>query len=63
MAQGNPRGKPISWITAGVILLGFLVGGVGLAIGPVWWMFWTGVGIVVAGAILGAATGIMHDVH
>jgi len=63
MAQGNPRGKPASWIAAAVILLGFVIGGIGMVIGPEWWLFWTGVGVTVAGCVYGAATGIMQDVH
>ena len=63
MAQGNPRGRLTSWIAVGIVVLGFLVGGFGLVLGPEWWMFWTGAAIAVAGAAFGAATGIMNDVH
>lgn len=63
MAQGNPRGKPASWAAVGIILVGFLVGGIGMVAGPIWWVFWVGVGIALAGMIFGAATGIMSDVH
>ena len=63
MAQGHPRGKPASWVAVAVILLGFLIGALGLVFGPAWWLFWTGAGVVVAGAAFGAATGIMSDVH
>ena len=32
-----------------------------LPVGPVWWLFWLGVGIVVLGAIIGAAVRIFDD--
>jgi hypothetical protein len=63
MAQGNPRGRLTSWIAVLVIILGFLIGGIAMVIGPVWWLFGVGVAVVVAGAVFGAATGIMSDVH
>lgn len=63
MAQGNPRGKPVSWLAVAIILLGFVLGGLGLILGPQWWLFWTGLGVAIAGGVLGAATGMMSDVH
>jgi hypothetical protein len=44
-----------------IIIVGFIVGGVGLVTGPAWWLFWTGAGIVVLGSLFGASTHIMDD--
>jgi hypothetical protein len=50
-----------SWIAATVIVVGFVLGGVAVILWN-WPMFWAGVGIVVLGAVFGAAVGIMDDV-
>lgn len=44
-------GKPISWAAVTIITIGFIVGGVGMVPHPVWWLFWTGVGIVIIGCV------------
>ena len=43
---------PAAWTGVVVILLGFVVGGIGLIIGS-WLMFWIGVVIVFVGPIIG----------
>ena len=59
-ARGVPR-------TAGLlgggtlIIVGFILGGIALPIGPTWVLFWIGAGIVVVAAILAAAIRIMDD--
>ena len=55
------HGRTTSWVTTAIVFVGFTVGGIALPIGPVWWLFWTGVGIVVVGALYGAATRIFDD--
>ena len=55
------HGRPASWVAVSIIIVGFTVGGIALPVGPVWWLFWTGVGIVVLGAIVGAAVHIFDD--
>jgi len=54
-------GRPASWVASSIVIVGFIVGGIALPIGPTWWLFWTGVGIVVLGAIIGAAVHIFDD--
>jgi hypothetical protein len=49
----NP-GRPISWVATGVIIVGFLVGGIALVPRPTWWAFWLGVGIAVVGSLITA---------
>jgi hypothetical protein len=36
-----------------IILVAFIVGGVGLMAGPNWWVFWVGVALLPIGAIVG----------
>ena len=51
----------ISWVAAAIVIVGFIVGGIALPIGPSWWLFWVGAAIVVIGGIIGAAARIMDD--
>ena len=39
----------------------FLVGGLGLVLGPIWWLFWVGVGLAAVGGLLALATNIFDD--
>jgi hypothetical protein len=55
------HGRPGSWVASSVVIVGFIIGGIALPIGPTWWLFWTGVGIVVIGALVGAAVHIFDD--
>jgi hypothetical protein len=55
------HGLPASWAASSIVIIGFIVGGIALPIGPTWWLFWTGVGMVVLGAIVGAAANIFDD--
>jgi membrane protein YdbS with pleckstrin-like domain len=63
MVEGSTRGRPTSWIAVALVILGFIIAGLGLifdGLGVVWWI---GVGVAVAGGVFGAVTGIMEDVH
>jgi hypothetical protein len=55
------HGRPVSWVAVTVIIVGFIIGGIALPIGPNWVLFWVGAGIAVAGIIIGAANRIMDD--
>ena len=55
------HGRPVSWVAVSIIMLGFLVGGLALVFGTVWWLFWTGLGLAVIGALLAASTNIFED--
>ena len=63
-AQGeHPHfsGRPVSWVAVSIIIVGFILGGVALVAGTVWWLFWTGLGVAVVGGILAMSTGIFND--
>ena len=62
MVEGSTRGRPTSWIAVVVVILGFVIGGLGLIFDN-WWVFGIGGAVILAGAAFGAATGIMEDVH
>lgn len=54
--SGTPRG----YVASGVIVLGFIVGGVGLTVGPRV-LIWIGVAIIVVAGVLGLATHVWSD--
>jgi hypothetical protein len=58
---GHIPARPVSWIVVFLVCAGFLVAGIGLIVATPW-VFWVGVGVVVAGTILGGATHAMADV-
>ncbi|GLZ12862.1 hypothetical protein Acsp04_30970 [Actinomadura sp. NBRC 104425] len=62
MSSGSHAGRPKSWAAVAVIFIGFIVGGVALAMGPNWPVFLVGAGIVVLGGIIAFAVDIMSDV-
>ncbi len=49
---------PAAWTGVMIILLGFTVGGIGMVIDN-WTMFWVGVALVPAGAIVGKIMAMM----
>jgi hypothetical protein len=49
---------PAAWTGVMIILLGFTVGGIGMVIDN-WTMFWVGVALVPAGAIVGKIMSMM----
>jgi hypothetical protein len=55
------HGRPASWVAVSIIVVGFVIGGIALPIGPTWWLFWLGVGIVVVGGIFAASVHILDD--
>lgn len=62
MAQNSHAGRASSWLAVIVIWIGFGVGGAALVPEPKWWLFWTGVGIVVVGGVIAAVVRIFDDV-
>lgn len=56
------HGRKRSWAVVGVIIVGFLVSGISLTLGPAWWLFCTGAGIVAVGGLSAIFTDILSDV-
>lgn len=55
-------GRPKSWAAVIIMIIGFLVAGVALCLGPAWVAFWIGVAVVVIGGIIALAADIWNDV-
>ena len=55
------HGRPVSWVAVTLIIIGFVLGGIALPIGPSWVLFWVGAAIVVVGGIIAASIRIMDD--
>jgi hypothetical protein len=56
------HGRPASWVAVSIIIIGFVVSGVAIVIPhQVWWLFWTGGGIVVIGGIMALSGHILDD--
>lgn len=60
--DGHKHSRAVSWVAVTIILAGFVLGGVALIIAT-WWLFWTALGVVVAGGILAVAIDIFADVE
>jgi hypothetical protein len=60
-AHPGQHGRTTSWATTAIVIVGFIIGGIALPIGPNWPLFWVGTGIVVLGGLFGAATHIFDD--
>lgn len=58
------HGRKVSWVAVSLVMVGFLVGSLGMVLGtggPIWWLFWTGIGVAVLGLLIAAATNIFED--
>ena len=55
------HGRAASWVAVSIIIVGFIIGGIALPVGPVWWLFWLGTGIVVVGGIFALSVHILDD--
>lgn len=62
MSTGSHAGRPKSWVAVAIIFVGFVVGGVGLVMGPDWIVFGVGAAVTVIGGIFALAADIMTDV-
>lgn len=60
-AHEATHGRAVSWVTVSIIVVAFVVGGLSLVFGPVWWLFWASVGLAAAGGLLGLGTNILDD--
>jgi hypothetical protein len=61
IAPESFHGRPVSWVAVSIVMAGFLAGGLGLVIGPTWWLFWAGGAMVVIGGLLALGTHIFED--
>ena len=59
--DGGHHGRPASWVSVSIIIVGFIVSGIAMVPEPRWWLFWVGGGIIVIGGIMAAAIRIFDD--
>ncbi|TDE33588.1 HGxxPAAW family protein [Actinomadura sp. 6K520] len=62
MSTGSHAGRPKSWVAVSIIFIGFIIGGVGIVMGPDWIVFGIGAAVTVLGGIIALAVDIMTDV-
>lgn len=62
MSTGSHAGRPKSWVAVSIIFIGFVIGGVGIVMGPDWIVFGIGAAVTVLGGIIALAVDIMTDV-
>lgn len=58
------HGRTVSWVAVAIMVVGFVVGGLALVFGhggPIWWLFWVGVGVAALGLLLSLATNMFED--
>ncbi|MBO0832437.1 MAG: hypothetical protein J2P28_05405 [Actinobacteria bacterium] len=55
------HGRSVSWVAVSLIMAAFLVGGLALVFGPIWWLFWASLGLAVVGLLMCAGIGIFDD--
>lgn len=62
MAKGRHGGRPGSWLAVATMIAGFIIGGLGLTVGPTWPMFWAGVAVAAIGGVTALVVDIFSDV-
>ncbi|NKZ05410.1 HGxxPAAW family protein [Actinomadura latina] len=62
MSTGSHAGRPKSWVAVAIIFVGFVVGGVGITVGPNWVVVGVGAALIAIGGIVALAVDIMTDV-
>jgi hypothetical protein len=55
------HGRKTSWIAVGIIMAGFLIGGLAFASPPTWWLVYTGGGIALLGFIVAGFARMSED--
>jgi len=54
----NHGSTPAAWTAVTIIMVAFLVGGIGVVVAQPW-LFWVGVGLVVVGLVVGKVMQMM----
>jgi hypothetical protein len=50
--QEHNSGRPISWLGTSIVIIGFIVGGIGFVPSPHWTIFWIGTGVAIVGCLI-----------
>ena len=49
--EHNP-GRPASWIGVGIVIVGFIIGGIAFFPDPHWTIFWIGTAVAIVGCLI-----------
>jgi hypothetical protein len=49
--EHNP-GRPISWVGTGIVIVGFIIGGIAFFPSPNWVIFWIGTAVAIIGCLI-----------
>ncbi|MHB1595696.1 MAG: hypothetical protein ACYCO9_01365 [Streptosporangiaceae bacterium] len=55
------HGRKISWLAISIVIVGFLVGGLALIFGSIWWLFWTGACLAALGMLIAVGINMFED--
>ena len=61
LAHESFHGRPVSWVAVGIIVIGFVIGGLAFASPPTWWLVYTGGGIALLGFIVAGFARMNED--
>jgi hypothetical protein len=58
--EHNP-GRPMSWVGVGIVIIGFIIGGIAFFPAPHWTIFWIGTGVAIVGCLSLLFTKTMNE--
>jgi hypothetical protein len=50
--EAHHTGRPISWVGTTVVVIGFVIGGIGFCPSPHWIIFWIGAAVAIVGCLI-----------
>ena len=56
----NP-GRPMSWVGVGIVIIGFIIGGIAFFPAPHWTIFWIGTAVAIVGCLTLLFTKTMNE--
>jgi hypothetical protein len=51
-AEEHNPGRPISWTGTGIVIVGFIIGGIAFVPAPHWTIFWIGTAVAIVGCLI-----------
>jgi len=58
--EHNP-GRPMSWVGVGIVIVGFIIGGIAFFPAPNWTLFWIGTAVAIVGCLTLLFTKTMNE--
>ncbi len=59
-SAGHNSGRPISWVGTSIVVIGFVIGGIGFVPSPNWIVFWIAAGVAIVGLLVLAFSKAMN---